>query len=241
MIKIRYSDLPPGLHARVDIEGRHTVVYLLPGLTPRQRGAALHRVRSSGRMGHGPRLPARGMARALAADQLRTTLRNGASAIRAHPALLIPPLMILVSGALAFLLLTSVSIVYRPDPAVRGAAPATSHAGRRPNGRDSRLGDRRVVVITPVAANPPPPARHHGRHHGRPSSPSPSRSPSPSASATPSPGSPSPGSPSPGPTVPAPDPAPSSGPPPAPAPSPSPPNGGGVCVRVGPLGVCVDL
>jgi hypothetical protein len=235
LIKIRYSDLPPGLHARVGIEGRHTVVYLLPGLTPRQRAAALHRVRSSGRVGHGPRLPARAMARAIAADQLRTTLRNGASAMRSHPALLIPPLIFLVSGALAFFLLTSVSIVYQPEPAVHGGAPAVPRTGHRAAGRPG-LPDDHPVVITPVAAHPSPPARHHGRRPGGPSSPAPSRSPSPSASPTPAPRGPSPR-----PTGPVPDPTPSSDPPPSPAPSPSPPNGGGVCVRVGDLGVCLDL
>lgn len=226
MIKIRYSDLPPGLHARVDIEGRHTVVYLLPGLTTPQRSAALHRVRSSGRMGHGPRLPARGMARAIAADQLRTTLRNGASAMRAHPALLIPPLMILVSGTLAFLLLTTVSIVYQPDPAGPGVAPAAPGTGQQLPGRAGLAGKH--LVITPVDEAPPPPARHHGRRPGHhPSTPSPA--PSPSASPTPSPE----------PTGPVPDPTPSSHPP-DPAPAPSIPNAGGICLRVGHLGVCVD-
>ncbi len=56
MIKIRYTDLPAGLH----IGGgprKDTVIYLLPGLTAAQRQAALRRARSSARMGHGPRLP----------------------------------------------------------------------------------------------------------------------------------------------------------------------------------------
>ena len=62
MIKIRYADLPGGLHVRVEARGKDTIIYLLPGLTVAQRRAALRRARSSARMGHGPRLPAPGVA-----------------------------------------------------------------------------------------------------------------------------------------------------------------------------------
>ena len=39
MVKIRYSELPAGLHVRAEARGRDTVIYLLPGLTPAQRRA----------------------------------------------------------------------------------------------------------------------------------------------------------------------------------------------------------
>ena len=53
MIKIRYADLPAGLHIRAVARGKDTIIFLLPGLTPPQRQAALRRARSSARMGHG--------------------------------------------------------------------------------------------------------------------------------------------------------------------------------------------
>src|SRR5690348_19316 len=60
MIKIRYrnaNELPPGLHATAERHGRTVTIYLLPGLAAEERNAALRRLRLSGRMGHGPRLP----------------------------------------------------------------------------------------------------------------------------------------------------------------------------------------
>src|ERR1700723_3335145 len=110
MVKIRYSELPAGLHVRAEARGRDTVIYLLPGLTPAQRRAALIRVRSSSRMGHGPRLPAASMAMAVGADRLRPTVPNGAAARRGPPVLLLPPLILLVSGAIVFVLMSFVTL-----------------------------------------------------------------------------------------------------------------------------------
>ena len=117
MIKIRYSDLPGGLHVRVGVHGRNTILYLLPGLTAAQRKAAIRRARSAARVGHGPGLPAPGVARALAADRIRTTVRNGFAAIRMHPAIFLPPLIIIVAVAAAYLLLVSVSVRFNPGHA----------------------------------------------------------------------------------------------------------------------------
>ncbi len=110
MVKIRYSELPAGLHVAVEADGRGAIIYLLPGLTPAQRRAALIRARSSARMGQGPPLPALGMAAAVAADRARTTFINGAAAMRRHPMLLLPPLIVLVSGALVVVLTSIVTL-----------------------------------------------------------------------------------------------------------------------------------
>jgi len=104
MTKIQYSELPTGLHVAVDKQGRQTVIYLLPGLTRAERRAALTRVRRSSRMGHGPDLPPLSLAVGVGADRLRTTVRTGAAAMRCHPVLL-PPL-VLVSIGLVFALVT---------------------------------------------------------------------------------------------------------------------------------------
>ena len=88
-IKIRYrnaNELPPGLHATAERHGRTITVYLLPGLTAEERNAALRRLRLSGRMGYGPRLPAVQLAFALFADRIRTSIARAGSVFRAHPA-----------------------------------------------------------------------------------------------------------------------------------------------------------
>src|SRR5580704_8387422 len=102
LIKIRYADLPAGLHVRAAADGRHTIVYLLPGLTRAERRAALLRIRRSAELGHGPRLPAR--------DRAAATARNGAAAFRAHPLLLLPPVLIVASATLVYVMLSAVSI-----------------------------------------------------------------------------------------------------------------------------------
>jgi hypothetical protein len=57
VIKIRYADLPQGLHKPVRNGGRRPVVCLLPGLSPAQRRDALRRLIRTSRQGHGPYLP----------------------------------------------------------------------------------------------------------------------------------------------------------------------------------------
>ncbi len=104
MVKIRYAELPAGLHVTAEDDRLDTVVYLQPGLTATQRRTALIRVRSSARMGQGPALPALAMARALAADRVRTTTRIGAAAMRKHPMLVLPPLIVIVSSAVFVLM-----------------------------------------------------------------------------------------------------------------------------------------
>jgi hypothetical protein len=105
MVKIRYSELPAGLHVAAAGDRDCTVVYLQPGLTPAQRRAALFRVRSSARIGQGPTLPRPAMARAIAADRVRTSAHVGAAATRRHPMLFLPPLILMVS-ALVFLFMS---------------------------------------------------------------------------------------------------------------------------------------
>jgi hypothetical protein len=51
MVRIRYAELPVGLHVATRSYGHCTVVYLLPGLTPEQRRAALTFAKRSARAG----------------------------------------------------------------------------------------------------------------------------------------------------------------------------------------------
>jgi hypothetical protein len=223
MVKIRYSDLPVGLHVRAERDGRHTVIYLLPGLTAGQRRAALIRVRSSARMGQGPSLPAASMAVALGADRLRTTIRNGAAAMRGHPLLLLPPLILLVSGAIVFLLMSFVTLTVRQHevaaPPTRPGRPARAPAQRTHPDPDPAASSPAVV---PALARTGPGGDHTTTGTPAPSRPSPSSttpvltsSPTPSATISPSPSS-------------------------SPSPSPS-ASQSQTCVKLGPLGLCVSL
>lgn len=186
-------------------------------------------------MGYGPLLPAGGVAVAVMLDQIRATLRNGAVAVRAHPLLFVPVIVVL-SAASVYVMSTAVTITIRQpqaaaqtpqpggmpgvgqsDPADAaepgsngGAAPAPGGSGDSPTGTPSRS---------------PRPGRHH--------SPGPSRSHSPSPTSTPSPGPPSPA-----PSVSVLPPTPPASPSPSPAPAPS---SSGPCLDMGPLGICLNL
>jgi len=180
MVRIRYAELPVGLHVATRSQGRCTVVYLLPGLTPAQRRAALTFARRSARIGQGPRLPAGDMAVALVADRLSTTARAVSAATRRHPMLLLPPLVVVVSTVIVFVLLSFVTVNLgpagsRPDqgrtggvllPASRGAAVGGAAARARQQGHPAGL------TPDPATASTPEPADSFGpgaRLSGQPS------------------------------------------------------------------------
>jgi hypothetical protein len=114
MVKIRYSELPAGLHVVTEVRDGCTIVYLQPGLTPPQRRAALTFARLSARIGHGASLPPVDLAFALAADRVRTTGGNVVSALRRHPMLLLP-LVAVVSGVIVVIMLTVVTVSASPS------------------------------------------------------------------------------------------------------------------------------
>jgi hypothetical protein len=248
LIKIRYADLPPGLHVRAAANGRHTIIYLRPGLTHAERRAALLRARRSASMGQGPSLPPGRVAAAVARDRITATTRNGAAAFRAHPLLLLPPVLIVASATLAFVMLSAVSITFRPS--TPGAAPrpapsqARDQAGLGPSGR------YQGVPQVPGGGPWPGSGSVPGSGSGSAGAP-PGSGPGRSGSAAPSPGSSGPGSPDSGSPAPpsagassspaaassaAPSPAPTSAPAsPSPGPSPSP----SACLNLGLVGICV--
>lgn len=243
MIKIRYADLPGGLHVRAEARGKDTIIYLLPGLTEAQRRAALHRARSSARIGHGPQLPAAGVVRAVAADRFRTTVRNALAALRVHLGVSVPLVVIAVSAAVAYALLASGTV---------------SGQSSQASGQTTALGT--PVVLAPwlyLGIRPRVPSRHQQRP-ALPRRPSPGPSgvivpPRPQPSASPSPDrSPSP---RPRPTHHR-KPTPTSSPTPWPVSSPTPAptqtvpgsgsgsvghGGGGLCLEFGPTGVCLAV
>jgi hypothetical protein len=167
MIKIRYRDaneLSPGLHAAAERHGRNTTVYLLPGLSPGQRRAALRRLKISARRGYEPRLPAPQLAVALAADRIRTTVGRAGAVFRSHPAGSTVPVMVVSAGAIAFLALSAVSIqvIHRsprgPGQAYSGAArPAASFsAGPGPGQSAEPIAAGAADPGQPGSVNGPP-------------------------------------------------------------------------------------
>jgi hypothetical protein len=106
VIKIRYAELPAGLHVAIGIKGSSTIIYLQPGLTPEQRQQALALARRSARLGHAPRLPAFGLAAAVSIDRARMTVRAAAGAVRKHP-LAALPLLVLADGLVTMLVMAA--------------------------------------------------------------------------------------------------------------------------------------
>jgi hypothetical protein len=116
VIKIIYRELSSGLHASAETAGGDTIISLLPGLTPEQRRAALRRIRHSGRMGHGPRLPAVELRLALGLDRIKAITCTGAAVVRLHPAGTTVPVVLLSVAAVIFVLMAKVSIHVLPGP-----------------------------------------------------------------------------------------------------------------------------
>jgi hypothetical protein len=114
MVKIRYAELPAGLHVATEAGDRCTIVYLKPGLTRMQRKDALTVARRAARFGHGPSLPTLDMAFALAADRTRTTTRIVTSALRKHPLLLLPLVALLAGMITAAVLASAVTVITAP-------------------------------------------------------------------------------------------------------------------------------
>ena len=216
LIKIRYSDLQPGLHASAETEGRHTVLYLVPGLSPTDRQSAIDRLRASAKVGHGPKLPGIPLALALIADSITVNTRNAVAAARLHPTGLAIPAVVLAGAGVLYALLVTVSIhmgmpatsalTLEPLPVASAPAspgPSPSHqaaaAGSHSAGpaQASRLpGSPMPIPAVPAAHTAPGSPQQHrsAPSPGLPtisSSPQPSPSPSPSRIRTPAP-SPSP-------------------------------------------------
>ena len=150
MIKIRYrnaSEFSPGLHAAAERHGRTVTIALVPGLTAEERDAAVRRLRQSGRIGRGPRLPAVPLAFALSADRIRTAIAQARAVFRTHPAGTTGPVMLISAGAIAFLVLSAVSIRILREPrgpagpSASGPIPAASATAGRTPGRSRHRAD----------------------------------------------------------------------------------------------------
>jgi hypothetical protein len=262
MISVRYChshELSPGLNASVECSRRGTVVYLVPGLTRDERHSALRRLRMASRVGAGPELPAAQLALALLADRIRTAAWRAGAIFRLHPAGSALPALLLSAGVIVFLALSAVSIQVLPEQAVPGPSPVRGPGPAATAGGTGGIQERRpafnpvnlVRAGSPGSRGGPAGSTRPGAgssHPGRGSQGSGGQGSGSQGSGSQDPaggGGPTlAGSANPARTQGAVTGAssPAGTPTPTPSPSPSPPaGGGGTCLQVGPLGVCLSL
>jgi hypothetical protein len=110
VIRIRYKDFSAGTHEVAGLHGRvercasGVTVCLLPGLTARQRGAVIRRLRQEASRGFGPALPLPQLAIALGLDRLRTAARVVRAIVRLHPAVTLVPSAFVVAMMTLFVI-----------------------------------------------------------------------------------------------------------------------------------------
>jgi len=250
VIKIRYADLPEGLHVDVKSEGSKTIIYLLPALSRAQRHAAFTKARQAARVGRTPRLPWIALMLAVAADRFKITLRACAAAARVHPVGFAVPAAIFVTAVILYTFVTSVTISLSPPHAAGpGPGPAQSVAGSQAapgsplpspgearssgTGGGSRAGH--TGPAGPSGGSTGSAGSGGSAQTGQPGSGTSGQSVTASPMSAPAPSSAGSGSGSGSGSAPSPTQS------PAPAPSPSSSANSGLCVQVGLLKVCAHL
>jgi hypothetical protein len=142
VIRVRRRDFVSGSHNVAGFQGiaerlpRGVTIYLLPGLTGRQRRAVIRRLRQEASRGCGPELPMPQLAIALLLDRVWGALGLAAAALRLHPGTTLLPAA-LVGAVLTLFVLASGGM--GPVPAARpalvaaqsttGPAPTAAAAG----------------------------------------------------------------------------------------------------------------
>jgi hypothetical protein len=117
-------------------------IYLVPGLTGRQRKAVIRRLRQEASRGCGPELPLLGLLVALGADRVRVAIMLTAAAVRLHPAVTLLPTAFVATAMMLFVI-TSAGV--RPVPAVAGARPGISKQGPTVGVRNGGVGSGATV------------------------------------------------------------------------------------------------
>ena len=131
MIRVRYQDISSGSHCGTGWYGtakrcpQGVTIYLVPGLTGRQRQAVIRRLRQEASRGCGPELPLPGLLVALGADRVRAAVKLTAAAVRLHPAAMLVPTGLVAAGMM-LLVLTSAGV--KPELAVAAGRANTSPA-----------------------------------------------------------------------------------------------------------------
>ena len=158
VIRIRYKDFSAGTHNFTGLNGvarrgaRGVTVYLIPGLTVRERKAVLRRLRQEASRGFGPPLPLLALAFALCADRVRTTAGTGAAVIRLHPAVtLLPGAFVAALMTLFVCASASRAVDFTPEngllPQVGGLALSQADTvGQRGRPQESPVWDRQMFT-----------------------------------------------------------------------------------------------
>ena len=143
VIRVRRRDFVSGSHNVAGFQGiaerlpRGVTIYLLPGLTGRQRRAVIRRLRQEASRGCGPELPLPQLVIALLLDRMRGALGLAAAALRLHPGTTLLPAA-LVGVVLTLFVLASGGI--GSIPAARPAlAAGQSTTGPAPTAAASGL------------------------------------------------------------------------------------------------------
>ena len=132
VIRVRRRDFASGSHKVAGLQGiaervpRGVTIYLLPGLTSRQRRAVIRRLRQEASRGCGPELPLAQLLLALLLDRVRGALGLAAGAVRLHPGTTLLPAAFVATVMTLFVL---VSAGLGPVSAGRPALAAQSGAG----------------------------------------------------------------------------------------------------------------
>ena len=182
VIRVRRRDFASGSHKVAGLQGiaervpRGVTIYLLPGLTSRQRRAVIRRLRQEASRGCGPELPLAQLLFALLLDRVRGALGLAAAAVRLHPGTTLLPAAFVAAVMTLFVLVSAgVGPVPAGRPALAAAQSGTglgstvrasaggAGARRRPAGAPAgamEAGDIRPSGIRPRAAD--------GHRAGRP-------------------------------------------------------------------------
>ena len=146
VIRVRRRDFASGSHKVAGLQGiaervpRGVTIYLLPGLTSRQRRAVIRRLRQEASRGCGPELPLAQLLFALLLDRVRGALGLAAAAVRLHPGTTLLPAAFVATVMTLFVL---VSAGLGPVPAGRPALAAAQSGSRARVDRPQRRQRRR--------------------------------------------------------------------------------------------------
>jgi hypothetical protein len=136
VIRVRHRDFSSGSHSVAGLQGiaepfpQGVTVYLLPGLTGRQRKAVIRRLRQEASRGCGPALPLPQLLIALVVDRVRGAVGLAAAAVRLHPSVTLAPAAF-VAAVMTLFVLASAGVGPGPavHPALVAGRPGTGYPG----------------------------------------------------------------------------------------------------------------